>query len=76
MRQVNVGRIPGYSFQKDHTVESSHGYGRSPQGLKCSPSCKNVWAMTGIHSFLQIEKSKHGPKSYIRFAFPQTWLVG
>lgn len=74
MRQVNVSRIPGYNFEEDCSVEFSHGYRRSPQGLKCSPNCKNVWAMTGIHSFLQIEKSEHGPKSYISFALPQTWL--
>ena len=55
MRQVNSARIPGQNSQKDPTVESSHGYGRSTQGLTCSPSCKNVWATTGIHPSLQIK---------------------
>lgn len=32
--------------------------------------------MTGIHSFLQTEKSKHGPKPYIRFAFHKLGLMG
>lgn len=62
--------------QKDCTVESSQGYGRHPQGLKCSPRCKNVWATIGIHSFLQKKRVNMVPGLIFVLHFHKLGLMG